>query len=158
MIREANLHSAGCDLVAEVVCATGSAKLKVTGLSMLPAIWPGDVLTISRTSPKLLEPDQIVLYRRNGKLTAHRVVQVANDHFLTRGDCVPSLDPPVPFTAIVGQVIVVCRNGRAAKLQPSPWQRTAAWLLRHSELSIRLLLHFRAASRYLTEIPEKQIL
>jgi len=158
MIREANLHSAGCDLVAEVVHAAGSATLKVTGLSMLPAIWPGDVLTVNRVSPKLLEPGQIVLYRRNGKLTAHRVVQVAHDHFLTRGDCVPSLDPPVPFGAIVGQVIAVCRNGREAKLQPSPWQRTAAWFLRHSELSIRLLLHFRAVARHIAEIPEKQIL
>ena len=158
MIREANLHSAGCDLVADVVYATGSAKLKVNGLSMLPAIWPGDVLTISRISPKLLEPDQIVLYRRNGKLTAHRVVEVAHDHFLTRGDCVPSLDPPVTFSAMVGQVIGVCRNGHAVKFQPSPWQRTAAWFLRHSELSVRLLLHFRAALRHLTEIPQKQIL
>ena len=154
MIREATLHSAGCDLVAEVVCATGSAKLKVTGLSMLPAIWPGDVLTISRTSPKLLEPDQIVLYRRNGKLTAHRVVQVANDDFLTRGDCVPSLDPPVPFTAIVGQVspfaAMAARSSSAFALAAN-----SGLVLRHSELSIRLLLHFRAASRYLTEIPEK---
>jgi len=158
MIREAHLLEACCDLVAEVVHATGSAKLKVTGLSMLPAIWPGDVLTVNRVSPKLLEPDQIVLYRRNGKLTAHRVVQVAHDHILTRGDCVPSLDPPVPFSAMVGQVVAVCRNGRAAKLQSSPWQRTAAWFLRHSELSIRLLMHFRAAAQHLTEIPEKQIL
>ena len=158
MIREASLHSAGCDLVAEVVRATGSATLKVTGLSMLPAIWPGDVLTVSRVSPTLIEPDQVVLYRHNGKFTAHRVVQVAHDHFLTRGDCVPSLDPPVTFSAMVGQVIAVSRNGRAVKFQPSPWQRTAAWFLRHSELSIRLLLHFRAALRHLTEIPEKRIL
>jgi hypothetical protein len=158
MIREANLHSAGCDLVAEVVLATGSATLKVTGLSMLPAIWPSDVLTVNRVSPKLLEPGQIVLYRRNGKLTAHRIVQVAHDHFLTRGDCVPSLDPPVPFSAMVGQVVAVSRNGRAVKFQPSQWQRTAAWFLRHSELSIRLLLHFRAAARHLTRIPQKQIL
>jgi len=158
MIREAQLHEACCDLVAEVVCATGSAKLKVTGLSMLPAIWPGDVLTVSRISPKLLEPGLIVLCRRNGKLTAHRVVQVAHDHFLTRGDCVPSFDPPVPFSALVGAVTEVRRNGRAANLQPSPWQRTAAWFLRHSELSTRLLLHLRAASQPLTEVPEKQIL
>jgi signal peptidase I len=158
MIREASLHSAGCDLVAEVVRATGSATLKVTGLSMLPAIWPGDVLTVSRVSPKLIEPDQVVLYRHNGKFTAHRVVEVAHDHFLTRGDCVPSLDPPVTFSAMVGQVIAVSRNGRAVKFQPSAWQRTAAWFLRHSELSVRLLLHFRAAPRHLTEIPEKQIL
>src|SRR5579863_4419438 len=123
MNREANLHSAGCDLVAELVRATGSAKLKVTGLSMLPAIWPGDVLTVNSVSPKLLESGQIVLYRRNRKLTAHRVVQVGTDHLLTRGDCVSSLDPPVPFSAMVGQVTAICRNGRAAKLQPSPWQR-----------------------------------
>ena len=158
MIREPHLLEACCDLMAEVVRATGSAKLKATGLSMLPAIWPGDVLTVNRVSPKLLEPHQIVLYRRNGKLTAHRVVQVAHDHLLTRGDCVPSLDPPVAFSALVGQVTEVRRNGREAKLQPSPWQGTAAWFLRHSELSIRLLLHLRAVSRHLAGIPENQIL
>ena len=158
MIREAQLHEACCDLVAEVVCATGSAKLKVTGLSMLPAIWPGDVLTVNKISPKMLERGQIVLYRGDGKLTAHRVVQVAHDHFLTRGDCVPSLDPPVTFSAMVGLITDVCRNGRAAKLQPSPWQRAAAWFLRHSDLSIRLLLHLRAALQRLTEVPQKQIL
>jgi len=144
--------------VAEVVRATGSAKLKVTGLSMLPAIWPGDVLTVNKISPKMLERGQIVLYRGDGKLTAHRVVQVAHDHFLTRGDCVPSLDPPVTFSAMVGLITDVCRNGRAAKLQPSPWQRAAAWFLRHSDLSIRLLLHLRAALQRLTEVPQKQIL
>lgn len=158
MIREAHLHAACCDLVAEVVRATGSAKLQVTGLSMLPAIRPGDVLTVGKLSPDLLERGQIVLYRRNSKLTAHRVVQVAHDHLLTQGDCVPSLDPPVPFSATIGQVIAVCRGGRAVKLQPSPWQRSAAWFLRHSELSIRLLLHFRATPRRLAEIPEKQII
>jgi signal peptidase I len=158
MIRDAHLHEGCCHLVAEVVRATGSAKLKVTGLSMLPAIWPGDVLTVNKISPKMLERGQIVLYRGDGKLTAHRVVQVAHDHFLTRGDCVPSLDPPVTFSAMVGLITDVCRNGRAAKLQPSPWQRAAAWFLRHSDLSIRLLLHLRAALQRLTEVPQKQIL
>lgn len=144
--------------MAQVVLAAGSATLRVTGLSMLPAVWPGDVLAVSKCSPEPIEPGQIVLYRRNGKLTAHRVVQVAHDHLLTRGDCVPSLDAPVPLSAMVGRVTAVRRNGRAVKLQPSPWQRTAAWFLRHSEPGIRILLHFRAAARYIAEIPQKQAL
>ncbi len=156
MICEAHLHSACCDLVAETVRATGSAQLKVFGLSMLPAIWPGDVLTVNKLSPSLLERDQIVLYRGNGNLKAHRVVQVNHGYFLTRGDCVPSLDPPVPFNAIVGQVVAVCRNGRAIKLQPSTWQRTAAWFLRHSNLGVRFLLHFRAVTQHLAKNFEPQ--
>ena len=45
----------GCELVAEVVRSFGEVRLKVTGGSMLPAIWPGDVITVRRrdlTAPR----------------------------------------------------------------------------------------------------------
>ena len=39
------------DLAAEVLRQFGEVRLKVTGASMLPSVWPGDVLTVRRRSP-----------------------------------------------------------------------------------------------------------
>jgi signal peptidase I len=154
MIREAHLEAACCDLVAEVVRGAGSANLKVTGLSMFPAIWPGDVLTVRSQSPDLLEPGQIILYRRNGKLTAHRVIRVSGDELITQGDCVPSFDQPVHASEVVGQVAGICRNSRMVKLQQSLGQRAAAWVLRRSAWCTRILLHLHAAVQRFTAVPE----
>jgi signal peptidase len=152
MIREAHLEAACCDLLAGVVRDAGSARLKVTGLSMLPAIWPGDVLTVRSLSPELLQPGQILLYRRHRKLTAHRIVRVAGGHIVTRGDCIPSLDTPVGWDKVVGIVVGISRNGRAVKLESSPWQRAVAWLLRRSQPCTSLLVHLRAAARRLRAV------
>lgn len=154
MIREAHFEAACCDLVARVVRGAGLANLKVTGLSMLPAIWPGDLLTVRSLPPDRLQPGQILLYRRQGKLTAHRILRIAGDHLVTRGDCVPSLDPPVAWDEVVGQVVGISRNGRPVKLQPSLGQRAAAWLLRRSEACTWLLLHLRAALQRFTELSQ----
>jgi hypothetical protein len=154
MIRETHFEAACCDLVAELVREAGSASLKVTGLSMLPAIWPGDVLTVRSQSPDLLLPGQIILYQRNGRLTAHRIIRVAGDELITQGDCVPSLDQPVSASEVLGRVVAVCRDGRTVELQQSLGQRAAAWVLRRSEWCTRILLHLHAAAQRFMAVPE----
>ena len=56
---------------------------------MLPAIRPGDVLSIERVETNRaganeLRPGQIILYSRNGRLKAHRIVSMAEEYLLTR--------------------------------------------------------------------------
>ena len=87
-----------CDLFLEVLRSFGSARLRVTGTSMLPSIWPGDILEVSllpvssfespissfpgrgRAGERLAEardsirPGELVLYERSGRFFAHRVV------------------------------------------------------------------------------------
>ena len=38
---------AGCSMAAEALRSWGTLKLRATGISMLPALWPGDLLTVS---------------------------------------------------------------------------------------------------------------
>ena len=45
------LDEATHDLDAQVIRQFGELRLKVTGASMLPSVWPGDVLTVRRRSP-----------------------------------------------------------------------------------------------------------
>lgn len=107
---------------------------------MLPAIWPGDLLTVRRCDLSELEPGQIALYRRGGKLTAHRILRLAGDRLITRGDSVPSFDPPVEASQIVGQVVSVSRAGQSLRPQQTTWQQLASAMLRRSDLLMRVTL------------------
>src|SRR5271157_314954 len=108
-----------CELVADLVHNFGEAHLKVTGASMIPAIWPGDVITVRRREMAELQPGQIVLYRREGVLVAHRIRCVRGDLLTTRGDSLECDDPPITESDIVGQVVYLVRNGRRVHLKQS---------------------------------------
>ncbi len=142
MFSEEHRVAACCQLIAEVVSASGEAHLKVNGTSMLPSVWPGDVATVKRCGITGLRPGHIVLYSRNGALTAHRLLRVAGNQLLLRGDSRSSLDPPVHTDQLVGLVSAVHRNGRFLNPDQSVQQRILAFMLRHSDLCLHLLLRF----------------
>jgi signal peptidase I len=157
MLCTEHLQAACCDLVAVAIRSAGWASFKVTGFSMLPAIWPGDVLTVRGLHPDQIQPGQIVLYRRNAELVAHRVIrspQGADRSIITRGDSVPSLDPAVETGEIIGQVVGISRNGRAVKLHNSLPLRAVAWVLRRSEVCTRLMMRWSALERRLNSTEE----
>jgi hypothetical protein len=66
----------GCELVVETLRSFGQLRLRVNGASMLPAVWPGDILTITREAGAPPLPGDIVLFGREGRLVAHRVAEV----------------------------------------------------------------------------------
>ncbi len=129
-----------CELVEEVARTAGEVRLKVTGTSMLPAIWPGDVVTVRRCDPAELRRGQIILYRREGKLTAHRIRRISPDQLITRGDTVLSCDPPVRALGVVGQVVGILRNGRSIQPEWSFWHRAVGSMLRRSAGCTRIAL------------------
>ena len=135
---------AKCSLVAEVVGLSGQVRLKVTGVSMLPAVWPGDILTVNRNSPEDLIPGQIVLCYRNDSLVAHRLISRTGNHLITRGDALPCCDAPFRDDEILGQVVSILRNGRRIDPSPAWWHAAGCWLLRRSQLFTRVLLALRA--------------
>jgi len=111
---------------------------------MLPALLPGDVITVRHPASGELQAGDIVLYRRNGGLTAHRIVEVAKDHLVTRGDSVPALDAPVPLDEVIGRVAGLSRNGRPADCRRSLGRSAVAWLFRRSKLCTRIFLRLRS--------------
>jgi hypothetical protein len=107
---------------------------------MLPAVWPGDVVTVRRCEFADLQPGQIALFHRDGKLTAHRIQNITDNQIVTRGDALACFDPPVRAIEIVGRVESICRNGRTFNPEQRLWQRVAAWTLRNSDLCMRTTL------------------
>jgi signal peptidase len=151
MNAETQLHALCCELVHDVARRAGEVRLQVTGASMLPAVWPGDVVTVRSCGLAELLPGQIALYRRDGKLTAHRIQHLSNDHLIARGDSLPCPDPPVKPWEIVGRVVSISRAGRLIHPEQAVWQRVASAILRRSELCKRITLHLRGRLRRLKE-------
>ena len=131
----------------------GEVRLKVTGASMLPAIWPGDVITVRRCEVSELRPGQIALYHREGKLTAHRIKRISRDHLVTRGDSVLSFDAPVSPLGIVGQVVTILRNGRYFDPDQSFWHRVVSSVLRRSDFCTRIILLLGGRLRRAGDVP-----
>ena len=130
----------GCELVTEVAHSFGEVCLQVTGSSMIPAIWPGDVVAVRRSDLGELRLGQIVLYRQESGLVAHRIVHIQGDLLTTRGDTLRHNDPPVTVSDLVGQVLSLVRKGQRVNLRQSSWQCISASLLRHSDLCLRMTL------------------
>ncbi len=130
-------------LVADVARSFGWVRLKVTGTSMLPAVFPGDVLTVSRCSGAELCAGQIVLCFRDGALVAHRLVRKSGSQFITRGDSLYNFDRPFQEDEILGRVVTIVRDGRLVALSSAWWHGAARFILRRSEWCVRLVLRWK---------------
>jgi signal peptidase len=141
MNAEAQRNAVCCELVHDVAHSAGEVRLRVAGASMLPAIWPGDVITVRGCNLTELQPGHIALYRRDGKLTAHRIQELTSDHLIARGDSVPCFDPPVRANEIVGKVVSISRDGKILPLEQTFWHRAVSTILRHSDFLLRVTLY-----------------
>jgi signal peptidase I len=130
----------GCKLVADVARGFGQARLSVTGASMIPAIWPGDVISVRRRKLAALQVGKIVLYRRGENLTAHRITSIRGARLVTRGDSLPHNDPSISESDIVGEVVSLLRSGRRIPVRRTFLQRSASSVLRRSDFCKRMVL------------------
>jgi signal peptidase I len=136
----------GCELAAEVLRSSGTLRLQTMGASMLPAVWPGDILTVCSHDASQALPGDIVLFSREGKLVAHRVVERTGSsngiRWVTRGDRVADNDAPVSTHELLGRVTTIERGSR--RFTPSPHRslasRLISWILRSSDFCTRLTL------------------
>jgi len=147
MDRETLRRIACCELVKDVACGGSDVRLMVSGASMIPALWPGDVVTVRQCAIAEFEPGEIAVFRQDEKLVIHRIERVSGDRLITRGDARPRFDSPVQPSEIVGRVVSIARGGRSVdpgrSLGPERtlWQRAAASILRRSDFCTRVTLY-----------------
>jgi signal peptidase I len=137
-------HALKCELASEVLRSSGTLRLRVMGWSMLPAIWPGDTLVIECVDNGVVSEGDIILFSRDRRLFAHRVVTSHNGdaQILTRGDAMPQPDPPVSKCDFLGKVAFILRNGK--RIEPSRTPRLSeqavSALVRNSEIAARVVV------------------
>jgi signal peptidase I len=129
----------GCGLAGEVVRKFGEVRLRVFGTSMVPSVLPGDLISVQSTDISEVSTGEIVLYSREGRLFAHRVVGRAGSHddprLLTRGDRLSHNDPPVSSSELLGRVTSIqCGDGRDHRQV-----RLAAPLSTREQMIVRIL-------------------
>jgi signal peptidase I len=112
-------------------------SIPITGCSMLPLIQEGDRVLVAHSCASVRRGD-VIVFRRGGRLVAHRVLRIyrrqSEPVFITKGDNVRRLDPPVNGSEVVGRVLTVERGGWQMALDTAAW-RAVGWLIALSTLA-----------------------
>ena len=140
----AALNHPQLELAATLLRSGSTIKLRALGASMLPALWPGDLLTINAVPVTAIRRGDIVLSVRNGRFCIHRLTQLGDAigvDWITRGDALPDPDPAMPATAILGRVSGLTRGRRVmVPRKLTVFGRMFAWILSRSDLFCKLIL------------------
>jgi signal peptidase len=106
---------------AELLRQGHDIKFRAPGNSMYPTICDGDLIMIHPIKPSEVIVGDIILYRHENGVVAHRVVNIqisqssvlSTQHsFLLRGDAAIVYDDPVRADQILGKVVSIERNVR----------------------------------------------
>lgn len=135
-------------LCKAVLLAEKALRLRIRGSSMLPALWPGESVTICSIDMKAARLGQTAVFWRDGHFVAHRIVRIepsgaGADHrsVVTRGDAAREPDAPILHSEWLGIVASVHRFGAPRALRHTR-TRFAMWfatLVRDSNLLRRAL-------------------
>ena len=138
-------HIAKRELAAEVLRSSGCLRLRVTGRSMLPTIWPGDMLIIEPLGSSSVAEGEIVLFDRLLRLVAHRVVRKEDSRVLTRGDALAVPDAPLDENELMGRVSFILRNGKHIRPRATlrVTERALAALVRRSRIAATVVVRAR---------------
>jgi hypothetical protein len=134
-------------LVADVLRSNRhlQVRLLLRGESMLPTLWPGDVVAIESCSIDDARRGEIVLALRDSRFVLHRLIDPCTAKgFLLRGDSMPDLDPLFPPEALVGRLVrrnsLLGRTRFATNWCGMAWSRAWGTLFCHWGFARRIAL------------------
>jgi hypothetical protein len=123
-IQPSSLAASGAllrDLSADLLGCGYDVHFRAPGRSMHPAIREGETITVRPVSPSTIRRGDIILYRWQQGVIAHRVVGIEKAvggefRLLTRGDAAGAQVEPVAPDQVLGKVVAAERNGRRVDL------------------------------------------
>ena len=109
------------DVATELLSQGRRVRFRAPGCSMSPAILHGDAITVEPVRPPEVRTDDIVLYRIERRVIAHRVVGIQSESeaapvFTLCGDAAGSAEERVESRQILGRVSTVERKSWSARL------------------------------------------
>jgi signal peptidase I len=146
-------------LAAKMLRSRNTVRLRAWGASMLPSVWPGDLLTIESAACDEVVPGDIVLVMREHRFVVHRLVEMQRDQgrvsWITRGDAMPNNDPPAAASELLGRVASIHRAQRSfvPSRRVSPLRSALAWMLCRWDRFRNLALRIHAVRLQPSPIP-----
>jgi len=109
------------DVSTELLRSGQSIRFRAPGRSMYPTIKEHETITVQSVAPSGIKMGDIILYRLEAVVIAHRVVRIergehGGSRFILRGDASVASDEAVEPAQVLGKVVSVERGGRSIDL------------------------------------------
>ena len=139
-------------IVREIFDHNGTAKIRVTGMSMLPFLrHERDFVELSATGAKELHKGDIVLVvRDSSEYVLHRVIKISSAGIYINGDSQCWTEGPIRPGQLAAKVISIWRDNRQIKCDNLFWRLLShVWLLLFPvrPILLRFYYHFTASGR-----------
>jgi len=134
-----------CELVSQALLSNAMVRIRALGTSMLPTIWPGDILVIEPGALEHFVTGDLIVAETLRDVRVHRLISKAGPHWMTRGDSMPQDDPVIRPEDVLGRVSAIRRGQRVIIPQRRLLlvTRGLAWLLSFAMIC-RIALRLRS--------------
>jgi hypothetical protein len=123
---------------------------------MVPAVLPGDFVSVRRANLQDISAGELVLFQREGRFFLHRVIErkmqqnansAATFCLITRGDRLLHDDPGVSAEQLLGRVVSIERDNRPVPVPAHRFDHPIARMLRASDRATYFYLRLAAWRR-----------
>jgi len=146
-------------LASEVLRTSGGLRFAAHGASMVPTLFPGDILIVRRETAQRARCGDVVLSFRAGRFCAHRLVEKLEEggrlSLVTRGDALAKNDPPLAESELLGQVTAVVRGRKRIELggRRTAGELVLRWAARRSNGVVKWLVRWQTLRARLARNP-----
>lgn len=119
--------------------------LEIEGDSMSPFLSRGDTISVRKVEFQDLRRGDIVVYRADKRLHAHRYIYLApSNKLVTKGDNNSHFDSlPIPAEQLIGKVVLIKKGKRTIDLEVVSWKVINYFLASVSALDGYVVLFLR---------------
>lgn len=115
-----SLQSELLNLSGELLNDGVSLRFRMDGYSMYPTFKPGTVGVVEKCDPQSLKRGDIVVFRSNAQLIAHRLIRISQKedktYFIARGDRNRFYDKPCSEADLIGKIVSFSKKGKTISL------------------------------------------
>ena len=120
-MKQTELNNQILDVVESLLDDNHTLSFRMQGFSMYPTLQAGDLGHVEKCSADDLSIGDLIVFRANDKLVAHRLVDIFHQNnqrvFVAKGDHNSYKDAPFTDNELVGRITSIQRKNRTIKSQ-----------------------------------------